>query len=173
MFVPVTRRTQPYRRFRHRAPWRRLSGPRAYLSCAIAAALAGLVLLPLIADAAAALSGARTVAGCRVLRVIDGDTVTLWCPGEGTQRVRLTGYDAPEKTSPRCPSELALGVAATWALRALLLRGGELSVRRDGRDRYGRVLAALSVDGRPVADRMVASGHGRRYTGGPREGWCG
>jgi hypothetical protein len=29
------------------------------------------------------------------------------------------------------------------------------------------------VDGRPVADRMVDSGHGRRYTGGPREGWCG
>jgi micrococcal nuclease len=172
MFLSVTRKAQPYRPFRHRAPWRRLSGPRAYLTCVIVAALAGLVLLPLIADAAAALSGARSSAGCRVLRVIDGDTVTLWCPGEGLERLRLTGYDAPEKTEPGCPSELARGVAATWALRALLLRGGELSVRREGRDRYGRMLAAVSVDGRPVADRMVASGHARRYSGGPREEWC-
>jgi endonuclease YncB( thermonuclease family) len=168
--APVSKSRTPPRPARRPARW---ADPRVYLTAVAGLAVLGLVVLPLLGDGATALAGARSTGGCRVLRVVDGDTVTLWCPGEGAGRVRLTGYDAPEVFSPSCPGEMARGLAATWALRALLLRGGTLEVRREGRDRYGRGLAALSVDGTAVASRMIAGGHGRAYDGGARAGWCG
>jgi endonuclease YncB( thermonuclease family) len=150
---------------------RRRGGRR--LRLAVAAALGVLALAPLAADGLTAVFGPRAEDGCRVLRVIDGDTVTLWCPGRGAERARLTGFDAPEVFAPGCAGELAAGLAATVALRAALARAGALAVRRQGRDRHGRALVALTLDGRPLAAAMIAGGHGRPYAGGRRDGWCG
>ena len=38
---------------------------------------------------------------CRVLRVIDGDTLVFISNSESTKRIRLYGIDCPEKTQPR------------------------------------------------------------------------
>lgn len=157
----------------HPAPRRRgLADPRSYLVAAIGLAALLLVALPLGADAVNAALGPKGSEGCRVLRVVDGDTVTLWCPGEAPFRARLTGYDAPEVSAPGCAAELKAGIAATWALRRLLWQAERLTATRRGTDRHGRTLVSLALDGRPLAPQMIAAGHGRPYAGGARVPWC-
>ncbi|RVT84438.1 thermonuclease family protein [Rhodobacteraceae bacterium CCMM004] len=113
----------------------------------------------------------RAGSDCRLVRVIDGDTVDIAC-GRGIERARIVGYDTPEVFSPRCASEWARGMAATWHLRSVLWRSDRLVVVRQGRDRYDRVLAQLFVDGRRIAAHMIDRGVARPYAGGRRGGWC-
>lgn len=110
--------------------------------------------------------------GCRVTGVIDGDTVRLACPDRAEDRGRLVGFDAPEVFSPACAREWRLGMAATAFLRREIWAAGEIETRLRGTDRYGRLLVVLALDGEDVAQRMLASGHARAYSGGQREGWC-
>lgn len=115
---------------------------------------------------------ARPSGGCRIVSVIDGDTVKLACPGAGTQRARLTGFDTPEVFSPKCASERARGNRATQELKRRIRRASRISIERHGRDRYGRILAEVRIDGQSLATQMIASGHARAYSGGRRRGWC-
>jgi micrococcal nuclease len=125
---------------------------------------------PQLADLGAGL-GVRAE-GCRVLQVIDGDTVDMYCPGEGALRTRLMGFDAPEVFSPQCPAELRAGLEATWHLRRALWSAETLQVTLHGSDRYERALAEMRIDGRPVAEMMIAAGLARPYDGGTRRSWC-
>lgn len=99
--------------------------------------------------------------------VVDGDTFTL-----NGEKVRIAGIDAPETRPSRCPREAELGEAATERLHALLNSGPlELtSIDRD-RDRYGRLLRNVSVNGRDVGEVLIAEGVARPY-GGRRRSWC-
>lgn len=108
---------------------------------------------------------------CRVVNVVDGDTVDFFC-GLVRYRARLTGYDAPELFSPQCNAERVAASAAKWYLRSLVWRGETMRVTFGGLDLYQRHLARLDIDGFNVADRMVAVGYGRVYEGGSRGGWC-
>jgi len=87
-----------------------------------------------------------------VSRVIDGDTAVL---ADGTH-VRYIGIDAPEeRPTPQCGAE-----AATAANEALV-SGREVVLRLDPaetRDRYGRLLAYLEVDGTNVNVELVRRG---------------
>lgn len=112
-------------------------------------------------------------ADCRVVRVIDGDTVDLDCAGAGALRARLLGFDTPEVFSPACAAELALGTQATRALERRIRASGDMRIDLGGSDRYGRRLARLSLDGRDVAGPMIAEGLARPYDGGRRLSWCG
>jgi endonuclease YncB( thermonuclease family) len=99
--------------------------------------------------------------------VVDGDTFYL-----GGEKIRIAGIDAPETHPSRCPSEEALGNAATARLQELL-SGGAItlsSIDRD-RDRYGRLLRNVAVDGQDVGDTLVAEGVARPYGSG-RRSWC-
>lgn len=108
---------------------------------------------------------------CRVINVVDGDTVDMFC-GIARYRIRLTGYDAPELFSPQCNAERVAAGAAKWYLRSLFWRGKEMRVTFGGLDLYQRHLARIDIDGFNLADRMVAVGYGRVYDGGRRTGWC-
>ncbi|MBV7409437.1 thermonuclease family protein [Maritimibacter sp. DP1N21-5] len=110
--------------------------------------------------------------GCRVLRVVDGDTLTLACPGIGIARSRLVGVDAPEIFSPRCARELRLGLTAKLRVQARLWTARDLAIVRQGRDRYDRVLTTVFVDGESLSRWLVDEGLGRPYDGGARAGWC-
>jgi micrococcal nuclease len=136
--------------------------------------VAGLVLLPMLADLVNA--ALKPVAGesgaCRILNVIDGDTVTLMCPEEGIERARILGFDTPEKYSPKCVAEFIAAERATWALRTLIQKADRLKLTHDGRDQYRRALIRLELDGQDVAGRMIRAGHARTYGGGPRGSWC-
>ena len=128
------------------------------------------VAVPPVADLVLGLR--PKVDGCRVLHVVDGDTVDFRCPGDGLVRARLTGFDTPELYEPRCSSEALAALAAQGYLRWTLARADRLQVVLGGTDRYDRRLVEVFVDGDRLADRMVASGPARAYGGGARAGWC-
>lgn len=98
------------------------------------------------------------------LSVYDGDTIRL-----GEERVRLEGIDAAEIRGA-CDAERRLARITRDRL-AELLAGGEVEIERNGRDRYGRTLATVYVDGENVGDRLVAEGYARVWRG-RREDWC-
>ena len=109
---------------------------------------------------------------CRVTWVIDGDTVTLTCASGREIRARLVGFDAPEVYSPDCDAEKRVGNAATEALRAAIAAANKIDLRRVGWDHYGRTLVRMTLDGRNVAETMVAAGLARKDGWGEEEGWC-
>jgi len=111
-----------------------------------------------------------TEEGCRLGFVYDGDTAELICDGL-SERARLVGFDTPETGEPGCPEEAALGEAATQELRRHL-SAGEIMLSSEGRDRYGRPLVRVTVDGQDVADHMVGQGLAVRYGGEQRIDWC-
>jgi endonuclease YncB( thermonuclease family) len=74
---------------------------------------------------------------CVVTRVIDGDTLEVFCPSRdprNPERVRLIGLQTPEKGERRY-------YTAAWDLE--VLSAGEVNVERFGKDRYGRTLGLV------------------------------
>jgi endonuclease YncB( thermonuclease family) len=153
---------------------RRIADPRFYLRAVMSLGVLGLILVPTMADVfnAATRTAASDQGECRVLNVIDGDTVTLMCAASGLGRARITGYDTPEKYAPKCLSEFVAAEQATWALRTIIRKAERLEFTHDGTDQYGRALVVLRVDGQDVARLMIRAGHARQYGGGPRGSWC-
>lgn len=153
---------------------RRLTEPRFYLKGVVALGLGGLVLVPTIADLVNA--GMKTVASdqgtCRIIRVVDGDTVSLICPEDGMVSARILGLDTPEKYSPKCFAEFVAAEKASWALRTMIQKADRISLTHDGTDQYGRALVRLDLDGVDVARTMIRAGHARQYGGGLRGSWC-
>jgi micrococcal nuclease len=95
-----------------------------------------------------------------VERVIDGDTIVL----DGHVRVRLIGVDTPETVHPHKPVE-TLGPEATQFTRSLVDdRDVTLGFDRERRDRYGRVLAYVYVDGKLVNEEIIRAGFSRAET---------
>jgi endonuclease YncB( thermonuclease family) len=109
--------------------------------------------------------------GCRIVTVVDGDTVKMICPLSGWRTGRILAYDTPELNG-RCLRETGMAMAATYYFRWILWSGSHIEARTEGTDRYGRALTLLLVDGEGVARRMVEAGLARWYDGGRRAGWC-
>ena len=128
-------------------------------------------LAPVVDDWRSALRPMR--ADCRVLQVLDGDTLELFCPERGWLRARIIGYDSPELFSSRCEAERAAAAQATRVLGTWVRHATRIEVAFLGRDRYGRSLVDMRLGGQRVAREMVATGNGRRYFGSLRGGWCG
>jgi micrococcal nuclease len=145
-----------------------------YLRAVILVASIALVVVPFVVDGALAVARPLTSAAgdCRVLRVVDGDTVDLWCAASGIERARLDGFDAPELFSAKCTAELIAAQKAKWALRGLLLSAQDMRMARGGLDRYQRRLVTVWLGPVPLARQMIRGGHARQYGGGLRGGWC-
>ena len=113
---------------------------------------AGLFVVAVLLLAKAA-TGAELV---RVRSCYDGDTCTL----NTGEKVRLACFDTPElrgrSTGPMVSIHAA--IAARDHLRQMVV-GREVSIQRHTTDRYGRTVATLFIDGRPVGAEMVRSGH--------------
>lgn len=52
-------------------------------------------------------------------------------------------------------------------------RSIRIEVGRRSRDRYGRTLARVAIDGRDLVELLVGVGLARPYHGERRLGWCG
>lgn len=102
------------------------------------------------------------------IRVWDGDSIRLGLTSEG-EAVRIFNIDAPE-IEGECAYETNLAQRSKNRL-ATLLAGQRVEIRRQGTDRYGRTLAALSVNGVDAGDILVREGLARTWTG-RREPWC-
>ena len=124
----------------------------AFALLALAASLAA-------APASSAPEGAFTVRGT-VAYVVDGDTLDVRLTGGRRERVRLIGIDTPERGT--CYAANATAAASRLAGgRAVVLRG---DATQDSRDRYGRVLAYVWVDGRhDLGHRLVREGYAAVY----------
>ncbi|WP_432697318.1 thermonuclease family protein [Marinobacterium sp. YM272] len=92
----------------------------------------------------------------RVVRVVDGDTLRL-ASGES---VRLIGINTPEVGRDGVADEPGARAAARYLRRWLEGRRVELIPGLESRDRYGRRLAHLFVDGESVSEHLLARGLG-------------
>jgi micrococcal nuclease len=100
----------------------------------------------------------ESVSGTRVVAVGDGDTITVELDGE-RERVRIIGINAPERGE-------CLADDATELLRDLVDgEGVELIADRSDRDRFGRLLRYVEVDGTDAGAELVRAGLAlaRRY----------
>jgi endonuclease YncB( thermonuclease family) len=95
--------------------------------------------------------------------VVDGDT--LHDGREATYRVE--NLDAPERGwRAQCPSEAALGEAATAELRRWVASAARVEAFPIGRnDRYGRVVARVEIDGIDLGERLIAMGLAQPWRG--------
>lgn len=95
----------------------------------------------------------------RVVKVIDGDTVETLDSAKHTERVRISGIDAPERNQ-------AFGTQAKQRLTDLV-GGRTVSVYWNKRDRYGRIVGKVVVEGQDAGLTMVREGYAwwyRKYT---------
>ncbi|MGE0384221.1 MAG: thermonuclease family protein [Gammaproteobacteria bacterium] len=118
----------------------------------------GLVLALVVPVAPAA---GRTMEG-RVVKVIDGDSFVMRVGGQEVE-VRLAQIDAPEFQQPYGPQ-------ARQAL-ARIVAGRRVQGQVRDRDRYGRHVVELTIDGRDVEQELVAAGAAwvyDRYARDPR-----
>ncbi len=109
-----------------------------------------------------------TLAAVSALAVIDGDTFRI-----GAERYRLLGIDAAEIHRAQCDAERRLGELTKRRLEALA-GSGQIDLRADRpgqRDRYGRLLVRLFVNGEDAACVLIKEGYARPWRG-RREDWC-
>lgn len=94
----------------------------------------------------------------RVVGVHDGDTLTGLDENKVQHKIRLDGIDAPELGQP-------FGRAAKQALSDKVF-GKDVVVEPKTKDRYGRTIGHVLVDGRDVNLEMLAEGmawHFKQY----------
>ena len=117
--------------------------------------------------AAASLGGWRlgqarhaATAAWTVVGVVDGDTIEV-ARGAETDTVRLLGIDTPETHHPTKPVECFGPEAASYTDQQLLGRSVQLEADIEERDRYGRRLAYVVVDGERFNDELLRRGYAR------------
>jgi endonuclease YncB( thermonuclease family) len=92
-----------------------------------------------------------------IVSIVDGDTVDVILAGQKRRiRIRLEGIDAPERGEP-------FSAAATRSTRVLLF---DQRARIEGRDvdRYGRLVARISVHGNDASVELISAGLACHYT---------
>jgi micrococcal nuclease len=125
------------------------------------------VVVVAIVLAAASIGGWRlgearraATAGWTVIDVLDGDTIRVE-RDRGTETVRLLGIDTPETHHPTKPVECFGPEAASYTKAQLRGRSVQLEVDIEARDRYGRRLAYVIVDGERFNDELLRLGYAR------------
>lgn len=118
---------------------------------------------------------------CKVIKVIDGDTVDVdidlgFDIMLRDERVRIMGIDTPESRT-RDKVEKKFGLASKARLKELI--GGKsgpilkTQINKKGEDmrgKFGRILGDfVTEDGRMVTDILVEEGHAVAYFGGSKE----
>lgn len=152
----------------------RLVSLRLWLRTALGLAMLGLVIVPALADLVNAVTKtAQSDEGsCRILNVIDGDTVTLMCGESGIGRAQIQGYDTPQTYAPHCMGEFLAAEQAAWDLRTLIRKADRIEIVHQGMNQDGPALVSITLDGIDLSRLMVRTGHARAYGGGPRAVWC-
>ena len=98
----------------------------------------------------------------RVVKVADGDSITVLI-GKQQERVRLLSIDCPENKQPFS--------SKAKALTSDMCFGKHVVVTWETRDRYGRVLGEVLVDGKSVNRALLEAGmawHYREYSKDPK-----
>jgi micrococcal nuclease len=96
-----------------------------------------------------------------VVRVVDGDTIEVARGGNATDTVRLLGINTPETHHPTKSVECFGPEAAAFTEEHLAGRSVQLEDDIEARDRYGRRLAYVIVDGERFNDELLRRGYAR------------
>lgn len=118
---------------------------------------------------------APDIARAHVLSVQDGDSfkaeITVWIDQTVVESVRLRNVDTPELKG-RCAAERwAAQIAKQYLANAI--EGKTVDLTQIGREKFGRVLSVVLIDGRDIGAEMVTKGMAREYDGKTeRKGWC-
>lgn len=91
----------------------------------------------------------------QVVKISDGDTITILTQEKQQVKVRLYGIDAPEKKQP-------YGQKSKQFL-SNLIAGRSVEIQEKGKDRYKRVLGIVYLDGQDINAQMVANGYAWAY----------
>ena len=95
----------------------------------------------------------------KVVKIADGDTLTLLTSSNEQVKIRLAGIDTPERKQP-------FGNRAKQALANLAFQKQAL-IEVEAKDRYGRTVGVVFVDGLNVNAELVKQGMAwvyRKYT---------
>lgn len=87
----------------------------------------------------------------KVVKVSDGDTITVLTQNKESIKVRLYGIDAPE-------TKQDFGKASKQYLSSLIA-GRIVEVKSSGQDRYGRVLGTIYLGSTDINAKMVENGY--------------
>jgi len=115
------------------------------------------LLIPLVLVAGA---HAEVISG-RVVGVADGDTVTVLDGSLQQHKIRLSGIDAPEKRQP-------FGQRSKESLSGLVF-ARQVTVETDKKDRYGREVGRVRIDGIDVNLEQIKRGFAWHYTAYAKE----
>lgn len=86
----------------------------------------------------------------RVVHIADGDTITVLDSGKVQHKVRLAGIDAPEKAQ-------AFGQKSRESLEELVA-GRTVIVETHKKDRYGRAIGKILVNGQDMNIEQIRRG---------------
>lgn len=92
----------------------------------------------------------------KVIKVADGDTITILNSQNKQIKIRLYGIDAPEKAQD-------FGNVSREYL-ANLVAGKNINATVIDTDRYGRSVSRINIDDKEVAEEMLKSGLAWLYT---------
>jgi len=88
--------------------------------------------------------------------------------------VRVRGVDTPEiGWRARCPVEQTLAERAKIFTRDHIVTAQHVILSDIEEDKYGRLLARVTLDGEDLAQMLIDAGLGMPYDGGKRKSWCG
>ena len=99
----------------------------------------------------------------KVVSVTDGDTIKVMHDGK-EEKIRLYGIDCPEKGQD-------FGQKAT-DLTSTLVAGRNIEVQQKDRDRYGRTVGLVSVDGQSLNELIIKNGYAWVYRQYCKESFC-
>lgn len=91
----------------------------------------------------------------QVIKISDGDTITILTQQREQVKVRLYGIDAPEKKQP-------YGQKSKQFL-ASLIAGQVVEIEPKGKDRYKRTLGTIYYKGQDINAQMVLNGYAWAY----------
>jgi micrococcal nuclease len=103
--------------------------------------------------------------GYKVTEVVDGDTIKVSINGS-VETLRIIGLDTPETLDPRKPVQ-CFGKEASNKAKAFLT-GKTVTLEADStqgeRDKYGRLLRYVFLDGVDYGKMMISEGYAHEYT---------
>lgn len=103
--------------------------------------------------------------GYKVTEVVDGDTIKVSINGS-VETLRIIGLDTPETLDPRKPVQ-CFGKEASNKAKAFLT-GKTVTLEADStqgeRDKYGRLLRYVFLDGVDYGKMLISEGYAHEYT---------
>ncbi len=101
----------------------------------------------------------------RVIKVSDGDTISILSSEGRIERIRLEGIDSPEL------EQSGGAEAKEFCSSAAFLK--EVKITDFGKDKYGRTVALVQLpDGRSLNEELIRSGHAWVFDKYCKQAWC-